>query len=262
MSTDGRRPTFEVGSKLLAAGRAANPEIDPDPEAFLALLEHVPAVASTEFDHLRVDDIFVVCAALAGHEAAQSALEKRVRAAASKVRYPDHDELVQRCWVRLFVSEDAPPRVLRYVGAGNLDGLFRVTATRVALNAARDTPATDTLESTLDLESFELALDSQLATAEVEQVFKAGLTTAIGELEEDERLLLRLHLVDGLGIDHLSSILGVHRATAARRLERARNRVADRVRAAMVRQLGDQGVRDSLLRHIRSQLDLSLSRIL
>lgn len=262
MSTDERPTSLELGREVLERGRAAYPDVQAVPDALDTIVGDVAALRTTELDHVLADDVFVVCAALTGDSRAQAAVEKRLLVAAQKTGAPHVGELVQRCWIRLFVPDAGPPRVLRYVGAGSLDGLFRVTATRLALNAVRDTRANDTLESALEPESLDAPLDTQLATAELKQVFKDGLAAAVGDLQDDERLVLRLHLVDGLSIDRLSKVLGVHRATAARRLERARNRVASHIHRTMTLQLGDKGVRDSLLRGMRSQLDLSLSRIL
>jgi RNA polymerase sigma-70 factor, ECF subfamily len=75
-----------------------------------------------------------------------------------------------------------------------------------------------------------------------------------------DRNLLRLHVLDGLAIDDIGALHGVHRATAARWIERTREDVARAVRRDLMRQLGiDPFEVDDLLRWVQSQIDLSLS---
>ncbi|MFY0535383.1 hypothetical protein [Nannocystis pusilla] len=54
----------------------------------------------------------------------------------------------------------------------------------------------------------------------------------MAELDEQARNLLRQHLLDGLSIDQIAGLQRVHRATAARRLVRVREDLAQRTRAA------------------------------
>jgi RNA polymerase sigma-70 factor (ECF subfamily) len=86
---------------------------------------------------------------------------------------------------------------------------------------------------------------------------------AIAALRKEERTLLRYHYLDGLGIDPLSLVLGVHRVTAARRLNKARSSVVQGTRALLTERLR-VGSRDleSILRLIESQLDISVRHAL
>lgn len=75
--------------------------------------------------------------------------------------------------------------------------------------------------------------------------------------------MLRLSLLEGLGIDAIARIYDLHRATVARRIARARESVAEGAR----RRLGEDArlapsELASVTRACRSALDLSLVRAL
>jgi RNA polymerase sigma-70 factor (ECF subfamily) len=93
--------------------------------------------------------------------------------------------------------------------------------------------------------------------------FKEAFHEALASLDEKERLLLKQHAVDGLGIDALGELYGVHRATAARWVAKVREAVLDRTRVAFEKRMNvGRAEFESLLRLARSQLDLSLKRVL
>ena len=75
--------------------------------------------------------------------------------------------------------------------------------------------------------------------------------------------MLRFHALDVLTIDHISAILGIHRATAARRLERARSDVLEHTKAVLREKhgLSDSEAR-SLCMALGGQLDMSLGKAL
>ena len=83
------------------------------------------------------------------------------------------------------------------------------------------------------------------------------------ELEPRDRTMLRFHLVEGMTIDDVAQLYQIHRATAARQIDKARDRVASGVRKSLERATG---IRAEELREltalVTSRLDLSLSRVL
>ena len=93
--------------------------------------------------------------------------------------------------------------------------------------------------------------------------FRAAIGTAMTELEPRERTLLRLGLVDGLTADQIAGVYGVHRVTVARWLAAAREHLAGRCQRRLEERLhlGPTELR-SLLGLVRSQLDLSVRRLL
>ena len=255
MHASGRTLAPSVG--LVAWKEAAQPWVDL---ALDAGYESIPEDRGV--------DVFLAVAAVMGDRDAWSALTERyfarVRAALRRtgVAADAHEDVLQQLRTRLFV---APPgqsaRVLRYVGHGDLGGLLKVTAVRLGLNAVRgprrvadDEPIT-TLADGLDVELGQI--ERRYATE-----FKAAFEQAAAALQPEERNLLRLHIVDGLSIDRIAAIFRIHRSTAARRLGRARSRVSIGVRELLAAQLGEDVALPSLLRIVRSRLELSLSRVL
>ena len=69
-------------------------------------------------------------------------------------------------------------------------------------------------------------LATNLASAAVEQAF----ARALGELEDEDRLLVKLYYFDGLRLREAGAVLGVHEATASRRLTRIHGDVRKRAR--------------------------------
>ena len=222
----------------------------------------------SEVPSSRSVEVFVVIAATAGSESASEWLAARhfpvIREAlrAAGVADADRDDALQQVWTRMFaVREDEPPTVLRYVGHGDLAGLLKVSAVRIALNRARDGQRLAPEHAAAAIAD---GMDVELATIErrYQSDFKAAFEAAVAKLTTEDRNLLRMHILDGLSIDRLAALQGIHRSTAARRIAKAREQVATGVRDELVAQLGETGPVQSLLRVVRSGLDLSLSRVL
>jgi RNA polymerase sigma-70 factor (ECF subfamily) len=93
--------------------------------------------------------------------------------------------------------------------------------------------------------------------------FKAAFETALAELTPEQRNILRLSVVDQLSIDEIGVLFGVHRATAARQLARARELVQERTWQILQSRLRlESGELRSFAGYIQSRLDLSIHRIL
>lgn len=75
--------------------------------------------------------------------------------------------------------------------------------------------------------------------------------------------VLRLHLVDRLTTDEIGKMYRIHRVTALRRIDNARQSLADAVRSELT---GRWGIPDAevtgVMQLIRSQIDLSVERLL
>lgn len=175
------------------------------------------------------------------------------------------DDVWQTLCTRLLVSAgDAPPRIVRYAGAGELGGLVRIAATRLALNWLAKDKRSEPGDGQLD-ELAAPASDPELHLMKGEHrvVFKEELEAAINDLSSRERMVLRLHLVERLGIDSIAAICSVHRATAARQIALAKKALATRVRLRLVARWGVPDPDLPALRSlVDSQLDLSLPRLL
>jgi RNA polymerase sigma-70 factor (ECF subfamily) len=100
-------------------------------------------------------------------------------------------------------------------------------------------------------------------TDDVRTSFREAFAEAAASLEAQERNVLRLNLVHGVSIDRIGLMYGAHRTTAARWVERARQRLESGTRERMVRRLGiSESECGSLLKLVWSRLDASAERLL
>ncbi len=177
------------------------------------------------------------------------------------------DEIKQLLRLQLLVPKDGKPAgVAGYRGKGPLRGWVRITATRELIRhkrkRAREVPL-DASARSLDrlLTRDDPALEA--LKAEYRTEFAIALQEAIELLSVEDRTLLRQQIVDGMSIDAIGVAFGVHRATAARWLTRARGalvtathgRLAERL-ALPVEQI------ESVIRLVQSKLDASVMRYL
>jgi RNA polymerase sigma-70 factor (ECF subfamily) len=174
------------------------------------------------------------------------------------------DEVWQMMCDRLLVRRgDEPPRILGYAGRGELRGLVRVAATRMALNWVQRDRSSGTHEWIDRLPGGDADPELHAIKLQHRGELKEELEAAIATLSARERMLLRLHLVERMGIDAVAALCAVHRATAARSIVRAKETLAARVRARLMARwrIGD-GDMAALKELVDSQLDLSLTRLL
>jgi hypothetical protein len=73
-----------------------------------------------------------------------------------------------------------------------------------------------------------------LAAADVEK----ALGQALGELDDEDRLLMKLYYFEGLRLREAGAVLGVHEATASRRLTRIHGEIRQRVEAVLMKEHG------------------------
>ena len=107
----------------------------------------------------------------------------------------------------------------------------------------------------------EAPLDAQLAgmKAAYHAAFAEAFKTALRGLEPKERILLRQHHLDGLTMEQMGTLHGVHRLTVLRWIERVREKLAQQTRSWMAAQLSLQDAEmNSVMRLIQSQMHVSL----
>ena len=173
------------------------------------------------------------------------------------------EELAQILRERLFVCGGSP-KILEYSGQGFLENWLRVTAVRTFTDAVRSGPKREVPlpESLLEVESGEDAELSYLKTHYREQL-KQAFEAAVGSLEGGARNLLRQSVVQRLTVDQIGALYGVHRATAARRVEKARADLLAATRTHLMEQLHvEENELDSIMNLLRSRMDLSVGRVL
>jgi RNA polymerase sigma-70 factor, ECF subfamily len=257
-------PEVEVGDdrfaafvgERLAGGRAAGS--DDGDDALAATLRALPAA-----------DLYLACACTdgtAGAHVAFDGLLGEVDAAAVGMRAsPDViDEVKQLLRTQLLVvRDDRPPGIAGFAGRGSLRAWLRITATRELVRQLkkqlRDVPLEQAiLETPGDGDPI---LERLKARYRAE--FASALGDAIADLGPRERTLLRLQVLDRLAIDGIGAIYGVHRATAARWLIKARSELVAATRARLAERLRlEVDEVTSVIRLIQSRLDASVERLL
>lgn len=202
---------------------------------------HAAAIAAgAPPDAIAAADLYLALACLAGSREALAIFERDVLAAVlpSVVRACRDsmiavDDVIQRTRERLFVEQ--PPKLAQYLGRGPLIGWVRIVAVREALQDRRKSRRQRARDDAALLGAPDAAPDLEVDVLQRRYgaAFRLAVTAALRRLTAEQRTLLRLHTHDGLSIDQLAPILGVHRATAARRLERARTDALEQTRAIL-----------------------------
>jgi RNA polymerase sigma-70 factor (ECF subfamily) len=176
------------------------------------------------------------------------------------------EEVKQTLRERLLVSTGGrPAKLAEYTGQGPLVKWLRAVCVGTALNLRRGEHREYLVEEVAELEQCATPenLELDLIRARDGAVFKAAFSEAFASLSAEARNVLRLSVLEGLSIDQLGTLYGVHRATAARWLSKARETLAERTwHLAAERLRLEQPELESLIRVIRSQLDVSLHRLL
>lgn len=221
----------------------------------------------------QTEALFLCAACLAGDAAAYRELDREFlsRARGAIARINANPEFVNETLqtVRQDLLMPPEPKLAKYTGRGSLEGWLRIVAGREALDQVRRDQGARRRSAHVIRDMAVLLPDaarpeSELARREHTPAVRQALAEALAALPIRDRSLLRLHFAQGLGIDVLGRMYGVHRATAARWLVRIRQRVLSRVKANLQQRLGNipDGDLASLVRALRSDMSASLSGLL
>jgi RNA polymerase sigma-70 factor (ECF subfamily) len=273
---DGAAKLADLGPRLeqlVNTSRLAWPDIEVDESTFIRhvaerLTEAESADAALELVH--GEELYLSCACAQALDGAVATFHARyfpaVRAAVAPLGSQDMvEEVLQQLAAKLFTSApDKPPAINKYAGRGELSAWLRVMATRDAyklINKHRGRGADiDALaDLAIDVDDPEL----QTLKTTYRAHFKKAFEHAFARLQPRERNILRHEYLDGLNIDRIGVLYGVHRATVARWRAKAREKLFRATRQVFEDELKVTGKEfDSILRLIQSQLHVSLHRLL
>jgi RNA polymerase sigma-70 factor (ECF subfamily) len=256
-----------------ARGRAALPALPVDDEAFARHLARarVRDGGGGSLAELAVEDLYLACACLAGADGAAAELRARhgsvMRAAIARVvRGADAADVEQQLLDGLLVgSAGSAPKIGSYAGHAPLGRWLQVAAQRAALMHVRGGQAEARARDGAAAEVIaEHALPEVGYIGErYRQDFEDALRDALGRVNQRQRVLLRLHLVNGLSVESIGKMFGVSQSTASRWLAAVRESLLADVKAALQARLGaTSGELASLVNLVASRLDMSLSQIL
>ena len=257
---------------LLSLARAKWPTVKLDEDSYAAFVgERITGDdLATALGTAPGADLALAAACAAQEPTAHAAFDSvlvEVDAAGSATNSPKDlvDEVKQLLRVQLLVPRDGKPAAITaYRGRGPLRGWVRITATRELIRHKKKRQREAPLDKQLD-KMLASGVEPGLAAlkGEYRAEFAVALREAIGDLSAEDRTLLRQQIVDAMSIDAVGAAYGVHRATAARWLTRARSalvaathqRLAERLKLP-VEQM------ESVIRLVSSQLDASVIRYL
>lgn len=253
------------------AGRAAWPMIPLDAEAFVT---HVADSVRTQPDvgealaALRGTDLFLSCACARGIPIALEEFDRvQLSNVTAWVKRIDSspafaDEVVQTMREMFLIpAHGGKNRIGEYSGRGALESWVRVVAVRTALRIHREQRRT--LSSVEPERHSELAgtVDPELDYLKMRYrgAYEAALKAALASLPDRDALLLKLHYLDGLSIDRIGVLYGIHRSTVARWRTRVRHSVLESTREQLQRRISlTQSEFDSIVRLVRSQIAVSI----
>jgi RNA polymerase sigma-70 factor (ECF subfamily) len=197
-------------------------------------------------DGLQADDLCLIVACEQGDEAAWTDLVTRftstVRSAARSASSNEDaaEDLAQSIWAELYglrVRQDGKPssKLAYYSGRGSLAGWLRAVVAQLAVDQHRKQVRLVQTDEDGDLDRLaqhvddgneqllsvgavnpEQSVSNKFAGAEMQK----ALARSFKELSDEDRLLVKLYYFDGLRLREAGAILGVHEATASRRLTR------------------------------------------
>lgn len=263
---------------LVAEGRAAWPDFAITAKDVVEFIgrQVTPELADAVLDGLRPADLYLACACAKGLTGAINAFDRdymrEVDIALARMRIgpPRLSDVKQLVRQRLFVGggtagvPTSAGKIAEYGGRGDLRRWVRSVAVRTCLNELRKGKREILVDDDQLIAQHAISADDP----EVEYMkktysneFKSAFAAALVTLGAREQTLLRYHHVDGLNIDEIGAIYRVHRVTAFRWIEKAKDQLVkvtlDTLKARLKLPADEL---DSVLRMIRSQIHLSLMR--
>ncbi|HEU4834132.1 MAG TPA: sigma-70 family RNA polymerase sigma factor [Pyrinomonadaceae bacterium] len=219
------------------------------------------AEISKFIDEMQADDLCLIIACERGDENAWSDLVERftatVRSAARSASTTEDaaEDLAQSIWAELYglrTRKDGTPasKLAYYSGRGSLAGWLRAVVAQLAVDMFRKQSRLVQTEEDTDLERLARVAEGQpmvaaMATPEesisnrfAQTDMQHALNQAIQELPAEDRLLVKLYYFDNLRLREAGAVLGVHEATASRRLARIQTDLRKRVTKILVDERG------------------------
>jgi len=283
-TTDEVQKTESALRDILAAALAAHGHLAADEGRFLAhLARHIPPAPEDwppALARVHAADLYLAfaCAdqvpgALAVFEGSCGGIiDGALSGQATAAFADDAKQLVRE---KLFIGSDtgggdgdeptAGPRILSYAGRGPLAAWVAVSAQRTALSLRRKEASAQARHRAAAAEEFAASVHPELAY--LKRTYRAAFVTCFEEafaaLTNRERTLLRLHLVSRLRLEQMAPMFQVNISTVSRWLAGARESLLTQTREGLSRRLHlSPGEFDSLARLLRSQIDVSLVRLL
>jgi RNA polymerase sigma-70 factor (ECF subfamily) len=242
-------------------------------------------------DEMQADDLCLIIACESGDENAWNDLVERftatVRSAARSASANEDaaEDLAQSIWAELYglrTKKDGKPasKLAYYSGRGSLAGWLRAVVAQLAVDVFRKQSRLVQTEEDADLDRLardanigegqpvlagagipnpEESLSTRFAQTDMQQ----ALNRAVQELAAEDRLLVKLYYFDNLRLREAGAVLGVHEATASRRLTRIQTDLRKRVAKILIDERGwTQAETEKSFAEVAQHLDTDLEGLL
>ena len=240
-------------------------------------------------DELQADDLCLIIACERGDEKAWSELVERftpaVRSAARSASSSEDaaEDLAQSIWAELYglrTRSDGRPasKLAYYSGRGSLAGWLRAVVAQLAVDTYRKQSKLVQTDEDADLDRLaqevhvgegqpalagmqnpEESMSNRFARSELQQ----ALSKSVQELTAEDRLLVKLYYFDNLRLREAGAVLGVHEATASRRLTRIQTELRTRVSEILVGERGwTKAEAERSFAEVGQQLDTDVEALL
>jgi RNA polymerase sigma-70 factor (ECF subfamily) len=243
----------------------------------------------TDFiEKLQADDLCLIVACEQGSQKAWTDLVERfsatVRSAARSASSNEEgaEDLAQSIWAELHglrVRDDGKPagKLAYYSGRGSLAGWLRAVVGQLAIDQHRKQSRLVQTEEDADFDRIiqhgrddhtwsghaevlnpELQVSTKLAGAQMQK----ALSECISQLTAEDRLLVKLYYFDGLRLREAGAVLGVHEATASRRLTRVHAELRQQVEQNLMKQGWTKGETERAFAEVAMNLDTDIEPLL
>ena len=242
-------------------------------------------------DEMQADDLCLIIACESGNENAWNDLVERftatVRSAARSASANEDaaEDLAQSIWAELYglrTKKDGKPasKLAYYSGRGSLAGWLRAVVAQLAVDMFRKQSRLVQTEEDTDLDRLardanvgegqpvlagagiqtpEESMSTRFAQTDMQQ----ALNRAVQELAAEDRLLVKLYYFDNLRLREAGAVLGVHEATASRRLTRIQTDLRKRVAKILIDERGwTQAETEKSFAEVAQHLDTDLEGLL
>jgi len=214
-----------------------------------------------------VGDLELARACLTNDEGAQRQLEAQLRSVLPGAlkglrRDPAFaDEVRQKLLEKLLVGPH--PKIAGYSGRGPLKAWLRAAALRTALHLLAQRRPSETLDERIPVA--DTGADPELAhlRRRFAEPLKRSVEAALKELSRDDRNALRFYFLEGMTVQQIATLRGVHKSNVSRLIARVRRDLLASVTAMVKSQVRvTDSELESVLRLMRSNVDVSIERAL
>ncbi len=172
------------------------------------------------------------------------------------------DETLQQLRHKLLLGPE--PRLASYQSTGHLRAWLQVVAMRLCQDLARQRGVRWSREAPLQHEQANASpgIDVRAEKQELDEVFARALREVVRQLPTKERHALRMHVLAGWNVSQIGEALSIHRASAARWIVAAKERINENVRA-LLRERLDLSEREleHLFELFSTRLEVRLSHV-